>query len=230
MNTNFRVAATALFVSMGLAGCAGGLSGLSADNGFRCKAPDGVMCTSMAGISANLRANNLPGQHTKTRTEEDGKKSSTGGQYESAKVGVNGARGYALAPGAIRSEPETIRIWAAWWEDDEGDLNEESKVYLVVNPGRWLIEHNARQVEDQYAPARISSATPGGVSRDTPIKAPSSSVNTQGGAGAAGALKKATQGLATGAAQGAGAQALPQTLQNLAETMKMVQGQQGGGN
>ncbi|WP_052163015.1 TraV family lipoprotein [Aquabacterium sp. NJ1] len=229
MKTNYRAGTAALLIAAGLTGCAGGLSGLNADNGFRCKAPDGVMCTSMAGISANLRANNLPGQHTKTRSEDDGKKSSgESQQYGTAKIGVPGSRGYALAPGAIRSEPETIRIWAAWWEDDEGDLNEESKVYLVVNPGRWLIEHNARQVEDEYGPARISSATPGGANRDTPIKPPGTSVNTQAGAGAAGQLKKAPQAIGAGAVGAAGAQALPQTLQNLAETMKMVQGQQGG--
>jgi conjugal transfer pilus assembly protein TraV len=49
------------------------------------------------------------------------------------------------APGstsnAIRSNPRLLRVWIAPWEDSDGDLHEEGYVHMVVDNGRWLIEH-----------------------------------------------------------------------------------------
>ena len=54
--------------------------------------------------------------------------------------------------GAIRSDPTVIRIWVAPWEDSDGDLNDQSYVYMQVDAGRWLIEHNRAQIRREFSP------------------------------------------------------------------------------
>jgi conjugal transfer pilus assembly protein TraV len=48
----------------------------------------------------------------------------------------NAASGHSL-----RSNPRVLRLWIAPWEDADGDLHEEALVHVVVDPGRWLVEH-----------------------------------------------------------------------------------------
>lgn len=62
----------------------------------------------------------------------------------------------AAAPlGAIRSDPTVIRLWIAPWEDADGDLNDQGFVYLQIDSGRWLIEHNRAQIRREFAPQRL---------------------------------------------------------------------------
>lgn len=214
--SKFIKATTLIAVVSAMAGCAGGLSGLAPDSGFKCKAPDGVQCASMSGVAANLRANNLPGQRKSGYASAEGegtRKSGATPKYETTKTGFAGAGGIVNAPGAIRSEPETIRIWAAWWEDAEGDLNEDSKVYLVVNPGRWLVEHNSRQIESDFAPSRVAISAPSAAAGDVAIQPP-----------AGGGTKATTGGGAGQVKQSAVPANLPAGLQQLAEQIKQVQG------
>ena len=41
----------------------------------------------------------------------------------------------------IRSNPRLLRVWVAPWEDSDGDLHEEAIVHVIVDSGRWLIDH-----------------------------------------------------------------------------------------
>jgi conjugal transfer pilus assembly protein TraV len=41
----------------------------------------------------------------------------------------------------IRSQSKTLRVWVTPWTDDDGDLHDQTFVYLLVDPGRWMIEH-----------------------------------------------------------------------------------------
>ena len=34
-----------------------------------------------------------------------------------------------------------LRLWIAPWEDADGDLNDAALVHVVVDHGRWRIEH-----------------------------------------------------------------------------------------
>ena len=55
---------------------------------------------------------------------------------------VPGAAALSVAPGAaVRSNPRVLRVWIAPWEDSDGDLHEEAVMHVVVDSGRWLIEH-----------------------------------------------------------------------------------------
>lgn len=64
----------------------------------------------------------------------------------------------AIPIGAIRTEPTIIRIWIAPWEDADGDLNDQGYVYLQIDAGRWLIEHNREQIQRAFAPAQAVTA------------------------------------------------------------------------
>ena len=77
----------------------------------------------------------------------------------------------APAPSAsIRSDPRVLRLWIAPWEDADGDLHEEALVHVVVDTGRWLIEHVrpvSRSRVDGVAPPVSPVAQ-----EPTPAKAP----------------------------------------------------------
>jgi conjugal transfer pilus assembly protein TraV len=123
-----------LLVALVLAGCASTLSGVGGVDGYACKAPEGAMCTSVSGIYANS-AQGMP------------KLAKPSAQKPPADEPV--AYGATpLAPGrtaatssSLRSNPRLLRLWIAPWEDADGDLHEQALVHVVVDSGRWLIEH-----------------------------------------------------------------------------------------
>lgn len=135
-----------------LAGC-GSFSGLDAKDSFSCKAPDGVLCESMTGIYANAQANSLPGQRVTHRGATEVSRSKEQG------TGVLTKPIYSGTP--IRSAPLVLRVWFAPWEDSDGDLHDQSYVYLPVDSGKWLIEHNRRRIQDNYRPVRAPTAPAG---------------------------------------------------------------------
>ena len=139
-----------------LAGC-GSFSGLDAKNKFACKAPDGVLCESMTGIYANAERKNLPGQ-TISKTASN------------TPVSLSGVLTKPVDSGTpIRSTPRALRIWFAPWEDSDGDLHDQSYVYLTVDSGRWLIEHNQQRIRDQYRPIQPPATPPAKAPSATPM-------------------------------------------------------------
>lgn len=137
--------AMSVVAAAALTGCAS-MSGYDAKSDFSCKAPDGVLCESMSGVYANAMANNLPGQ-----------KVNHGKDVSPAKVtgtgsGVMTKPIYSGTP--IRTAPLILRVWFAPWEDSDGDLHDQSYVYLPVDTGKWLIEHNRRRIQDAYRPVK----------------------------------------------------------------------------
>lgn len=141
-----RTYAKAIMVSMLLGGCASTMSGLDGGSQFSCKAPDGVTCSSLSGVYANAVANNLPA------LQKNGKS----GNDEKPLAGRNEIIGRAPTSGEpIRTQPKVLRIWIAPWEDAEGDLHDQSYIYVVADPGRWLIEHNQKRIIDRYRPTFV---------------------------------------------------------------------------
>lgn len=124
-----------LLFALALSGCASTLSGVGGADGYACQAPEGAMCTSVSGVYANT----AQGMQKPPKPAE--KKSPP------AAPAIYGATSIApgkLAPASstpIRSNPRVLRLWIAPWEDADGDLHEEALVHMVVDPGRWLIEH-----------------------------------------------------------------------------------------
>lgn len=145
-----------------LVGCTS-MSGLGGTSDFQCKAPEGIPCQSVSGVHFNERAGNLPAHRTAAGHAADvgapGRASGFMSGSPDASLSALTAGDTAPAPvlGAIRSEPTVIRIWIAPWEDADGDLNDESRVYLQIDSGRWLIEHNRERIRREFAPLASSA-------------------------------------------------------------------------
>lgn len=126
-------------VMLGLSGCAN-MTGLDGQGSFSCKAPDGISCASLSGVYANAVQNNLPGQRTPTKADK----------VPEPKARIDAA---ALRSGdPLRSAQQVRRVWLAPWEDEDEVLHDQSYFYLVVDPGRWQIEHSRRKATESYRP------------------------------------------------------------------------------
>ena len=143
-----------LSVSMTLAaGCASTLSGVGGHEGYACKAPEGVLCTSIAGVYSNSVQNNLPSQRVEKRSADPVPPPAT--MKRTAPIA-----GSATDGGSIRSAPRILRVWIAPWEDSDGDLQDQSHVYVVVDSGRWLIEHRRAAIRNAFMPIMAPTPAP----------------------------------------------------------------------
>jgi conjugal transfer pilus assembly protein TraV len=159
-----------LATSLGLAAC-GSLSGYDAKDSFSCKAPDGILCESMSGIYSNAQQNNLPGQRVHHSSNPESTPEAAADASDKTTAPVLSKPIYSGTP--IRTAPRILRVWFAPWEDSDGDLHDQSYIYLPVDTGRWLIEHNTRRIQDNFRPARPPAKTQE-ESIDTDVKAATS--------------------------------------------------------
>jgi conjugal transfer pilus assembly protein TraV len=142
------------------------MSGYDANSNFGCKAPDGVLCESMSGIYANAEQNNLPGQRVHHGNDVSvSADSGTGAVTVAAAATATGTDKVVMSKPLnsgtpLRSAPHVLRIWFAPWEDTDGDLHDQSYVYLTVDSGHWLVEHNRRRIQDTYKPVHAPSKLP----------------------------------------------------------------------
>ena len=61
---------------------------------------------------------------------------------------------------ALRSSPRILRVWIAPWEDSDGDLHEQSFLYVLIDTGRWLIEHKRSAIRNEFLPIAPPRTTP----------------------------------------------------------------------
>lgn len=127
---------------------------------FACKAPDGITCTSVSGVYANAQLNNLPAQAPRHRAQANAQATASGqlGKYNSTPQDLPVA-----FPGMpIRSQSKTLRIWVTPWTDEDGDLHDQTFMYVLVEPGRWLVEHSraetAKRSQLQLRPLPVTAA------------------------------------------------------------------------
>ena len=144
-------------------GCASSLSGVGGTQTYACKAPEGVLCTSVAGVYANSVQNNLPSQRTDARPEKP--MAATANRAPAAPAPASGLSaaipGSASDAASIRSAPRVLRVWLAPWEDSDGDLQDQSYLYVVVDAGHWLIDHQRALIRRPYAAIAAPTPTPG---------------------------------------------------------------------
>ena len=126
-----RLITLATVVSL-ISGC-GSMTGFT-DSGskFACKAPPGVICTSVSGVYANAQQNNLPVLQSGTRPAMASYAMPTGGA----------ALPMAAAGMPIRSQARVLRIWVAPWRDEDDTLHDQSYMYVMIDPGKWLVERS----------------------------------------------------------------------------------------
>lgn len=135
------------------------LAGLEGKSEFACKAPDGVVCTSVSGVYANALAGALPAQQSQS---QDQAKSTRTDAVEreprpyAATVPVTSTP----APGTpLLSPPKVLRLWLAPRVDADGDLHDASYLYVMWHRGEWQIEHTRRQIQGQFTPVSAPFAS-----------------------------------------------------------------------
>jgi conjugal transfer pilus assembly protein TraV len=152
-----------LLVTLALSGCASTLSGVGGADGYACKAPEGALCTSVSGVYAN----STQGLPKPAKPPE--KKSPPAAPAIYGASSIAPGRPAAMSDSSIRSNPRVLRLWIAPWEDADGDLHEDALVHVVVDTGRWLIEHvrpASRSRVDGVAPPISAAQEP------SPAKSP----------------------------------------------------------
>jgi len=149
-----------------LAGCS--TTGMSSRSQFACEAPEGVQCMSASGVYYNALNDNLPalrvsrelgaGSQVAANVSVAGllSKALGGTAPSAADAGKAGApelvmqgpipaTGYRApdfaATGAVRAAPRVMRVWVPPWQDSDGDLHDQTYLYLTLDTGRWLVEH-----------------------------------------------------------------------------------------
>ena len=149
-----------LLAALVLGGCTN-LSGLQGSSRYACQAPEGVACDSMSGVYANAVQQRLPSQRTTagTDTPEPGTTERKASDTPSAPVP-------AVLP--LRAGTRVLRLWIKPWEDRDGDLHDQSFVYVRIDNGSWLLDHLQRQIREAYAPLRPPLPPPAADELDTP--------------------------------------------------------------
>jgi conjugal transfer pilus assembly protein TraV len=137
------------------------LAGLEGKSEFACKAPDGVVCTSVSGVYANALAGVLPAQQSQGQKQEQAKATRADAvEGELRPYGATASVTSTPTPGTpLLSPPKVLRLWLAPRVDEDGDLHDASFLYVMWHRGEWQIEHTRRQVQRQFTPVSAPIAS-----------------------------------------------------------------------
>ncbi|RQV00111.1 type IV conjugative transfer system protein TraV [Burkholderia cenocepacia] len=197
---------------LSLTGCS--FSGYDASSQFACKAPEGVLCSSMSGIYANAMAHNLPDQRVHTGAGATtnialGSYAGDSSQASSASgaavggnarpvVGAAGILPKALDSGApVHTASREMRIWFAPWQDADSDLHDQEYVYLIVDPGHWSIAHNQQRIQAAFRPVMPPTPAPDAGSSGSKASAASSNTESTSTSGSISSADRVMQGILT---------------------------------
>ena len=132
-----------------ITGCSN-LSGLDANSNYSCPAPPGVVCKPMSEV-----------YRSQNQALSVSASSSESAETESKLVLRTSQPVASFLPGEtrpLRSQPKVLRIWVAPYEDTDGDLHEEHRMYLQVDAGRWMVDHHRARIQNAYTPIRAPMA------------------------------------------------------------------------
>ncbi|MBL8470869.1 MAG: TraV family lipoprotein [Rhodocyclaceae bacterium] len=85
----------------------------------------------------------------------------------------------------LHSPAVELRIWFAPWEDRDGALHDQQYVYVVVDPGRWLVDAYRAKTAEQFRPVRAPAEAHASQPAAAASPAPSPSPGRDAGAAAA---------------------------------------------
>jgi conjugal transfer pilus assembly protein TraV len=116
-----------------------------------------------SGVYYNSLANNLPSlkaAKSELPSDEAGSpppvsnkalvrtKAAGAAAVNASERGAIGKRGPDFAAtGAVRAVPRVMRVWVLPWEDTDGDLHDQSYVYMTLDSGRWLVDHTRNAMQ-----------------------------------------------------------------------------------
>jgi len=147
-----------------LSACAN-MAGLDGKSEFACKAPDGVVCTSVSGVYANTLAGTLPARqadHPQGVAPESATEIQPNGQVDPPRpYGATPPAGTAPAAGTpLLSQPKVLRLWLAPWVDEDGDLHDQAYLYVMWHRGEWQLGHTEAGIRSQFTPIAPIKAAP----------------------------------------------------------------------
>lgn len=108
----------------------------------------------MSGVNANIDAGKFSteAQSDISHAKDKSDKSAVSANYFGNGSGIEHKAITAGMP--VRSSVTTLRVWWAPWEDSDGDVNDQSYSYMVIDPGHWEIERVRNQISAQYSPKK----------------------------------------------------------------------------
>lgn len=115
---------------------------------YACKAPEGIPCMSIGEVYKKSVDGALPATRAVTGDEKasDGAAPVPMGKPAEAAVSAPATTTpypVQLTPGApLRQDPTVLMVWFTPWVDADGDFHDQSYLYLVTDPGRWLLHEN----------------------------------------------------------------------------------------
>jgi conjugal transfer pilus assembly protein TraV len=103
--------------------------------GHTCGIPHGVGCLSTQEVYDRTLAGDLPGLN-----QIDGGGAAAPSQERRVDPPIiTDKQAHMLRTSALYAPPEELRIWVNHWRDSDGDLHEDSFIYVLVGEGQWLV-------------------------------------------------------------------------------------------
>jgi conjugal transfer pilus assembly protein TraV len=134
-----------------LSGCSS-LSGVGGTTKLSCPLPDGTVCKPLSQIYADSRKPAAMAVGTSTKGAE--LVPATAMPAPTPRL----AQGPSKTDLPLRSGPRSLRMWVVPFEDLDGDLYDEIKIYLHVDAGRWNVEHRREVSTKSFAPLKVPAA------------------------------------------------------------------------
>ncbi len=114
-------------------------AGCASQPKYACGVPEGVGCMAVSEVYERTLEGSLPRRAAPARGAEKGSAAAEAAGAPSAPA----ARPViaTVQPGdPVLETPQPLRIWVARWVDKEGDLHDETYLYLRPRTARWRIE------------------------------------------------------------------------------------------
>ncbi len=172
--TKILAVAATLFL---LNGCSS-LTGLGGTSSLSCPRPDGTTCKPITEVYQDKPGNTQSASVaiTSSSTIDDSMVT------KKPPVSIAMARTSSVADsankasGPLRTPPRVLRVWIAPFEDSDGDLYEDMRVYLHLDAGRWTIEHQRDRATRAYTPIKAPTKQAGSPT----VSSPSGALNNSG--------------------------------------------------
>jgi conjugal transfer pilus assembly protein TraV len=136
-----------------LGGCAS-IAGIGGSSKLSCPMPDGTSCKS---ISETYSDPVKPAKSTINTVEKNA--DAVIPAIAAPPILARSATPVSGSSLPLRSAPRVLRLWIAPFEDLDGDLFEEMRVYLHLDAGAWNIEHRKELATRRFAPLRAPVVT-----------------------------------------------------------------------
>jgi conjugal transfer pilus assembly protein TraV len=150
-----------------LGGCAS-IAGVGGSSKLSCPMPDGTSCKSISETYSDPVKPSKSAMNTAEKNAD-----AVMPALVAPPILARSATPVSGSMQPLRSAPRVLRLWIAPFEDLDGDLFEEMRVYLHLDAGAWNIEHRKELATRRFAPLRAPVVT-GTAESPSPVPRPPS--------------------------------------------------------